>query len=60
MTDKTIYNLPIFYHPQSSATTKKKEHYWGSADRGEGYHDSDINCMSSDNLWQYNTIPNQC
>ena len=32
------------------------EHYWGSDDRGEGDHDSDINYLASVNLQQYTTV----
>ena len=36
------------------------EPYRGLDGCGEGYCDSDINCLDSDNIWQYTTVSNQC
>ena len=37
-----------------------KEYYRRSADCCEGDLDLDINCLDSDNLWKYTTVPIQC
>ena len=36
------------------------DHYWGSADFVEVYHDSDVNWLSSGNLSQSPTVTRQC
>ena len=38
----------------------KTEPYWGSADCGEGDHNSDINHLGSDNFRKCTTVTNQC
>ena len=37
-----------------------KKYYRRSADCFEGDLDLDINCLDSDNLWKYTTVPSQC
>ena len=39
---------------------RKTDPYPRSTYRGEGDRDSDINHLATDNLWQYNTVTNQC
>ena len=38
----------------------KREYYWGLAGCCERYLHLDLNCLDSDHLWKYTTVPSQC